>query len=274
MTAQSDSEAADLLANAEQLTMKQTAIDIARAELHMAQANVENAEAVVRQKQAALEQAEVDLQRTVLRAPIDGFILKREVNPGQTVAVSFEAKTLFKIANDMREMEVDGRVDEADIGRVSVGQLVVFSVDAFPDHEFSGRVTQIRRSPEAVQNVVTYTVVVSAENPDLLLLPGMTATMRIEVSDSGVVLKVPLQALRFHPRARSATIAQPASTGDRGTVWVLGPARKPEPVSITLGTSDAGGAEVVAGALAEGQQVIVGVAAPLAGSGFGLRLGF
>jgi HlyD family secretion protein len=253
--------------------MKQDAIAIAQAELHMAQANVQNADAVVQQKQAALDQAEVDLGRTVLRAPIDGLILKRDVNPGQTVAVSFEAKTLFKIANDLREMEVDGRVDEADIGHVKLGQAVTFSVDAYPDREFTGQVTQIRRSPEVVQNVVTYTTVVSAENPELRLLPGMTATLRIQLGDTGPILKVPSQALRFRPGPAAAMQPQGAPDGQK-TVWVLDPAGKPEPVSITTGVSDAGGTEVRSGPLSEGQQVLVGTAASNAASSFGIRLGF
>src|SRR5260370_11334521 len=156
------------------LKMKAEAIAIAEAEQHMAEANVENAQAVVEQRQAALDQARLDLDRTVLRAPIDGIIIKRDVNPGQTVAVSLEAKTLFKIANDLREMEVHGKIDEADVGQLKGGQTALFTVDAYPDRTFSGQVLQIRKSPEVVQNVVTYTTIVSAPNPDLLLRPGMT----------------------------------------------------------------------------------------------------
>ena len=139
----------------------------------------------------------VDLDRTLIRAPIDGVIINRDVNPGQTVAVILEAKTLFKIAQDLRKMEVRGKIDEADVGRLQVGQTVRFSVDAFPERAFEGRVLQIRKSPEVVQNVVTYTVIVSAANPDLLLMPGMTAVLRVIVSDTGETLKIPNQALRF-----------------------------------------------------------------------------
>jgi len=176
-----DAGAAGLRASLEQIQMKAEAIAIAEAEKHMAEANLENADAVVEQRQAAVDQAEVDLDRTVLRAPIDGIIIKRDVNPGQTVAVSLEAKTLFKIANDLREMEVHGKIDEADVGQLKVGQTARFNVDAYPDRTFSGRVVQIRKSPEVVQNVVTYTAIVSAPNPELLLLPGMTAQLRILV---------------------------------------------------------------------------------------------
>ena len=185
---------------AEEAKIKSEAIVIAEAEIRIAEANLENAQAIVEQKQAALEQAEVDLARTELRAPIDGVIIKRDVNPGQTVAVSLEAKTLFQIANDLREMEVHGKIDEADIGRVKPGQKVTFMVDAYPSRSFDGQVTQVRIAPEVVQNVVTYTVVITAPNPEQLLLPGMTASLRILIDESTDVLKVPNQALRFRPK--------------------------------------------------------------------------
>jgi HlyD family secretion protein len=164
MGALRDAGAADLRASLDQIQMKTEAIAIAEAERLMAEANIDNAQAVVEQKQAALDQAQLDLDRTVLRAPIDGFIIKRDVNPGQTVAVSLEAKTLFKIANDLREMEVHGKIDEADVGQLKVGQTAEFTVDSFPDRTFSGRVLQIRKSPDVVQNVVAYTTIVSAPN--------------------------------------------------------------------------------------------------------------
>lgn len=271
---QSRSEEADLRADAEQLAMRQAAIAGAEAELHMAEANVKNSNAVVQQKQAEIEQAEVDLERTVLRAPIDGVILKRDVNPGQTVAVSLEAKTLFKIAKDLHQMQVDARIDEADIGKVKLGQAVSFSVDAYPDKEFAGRVTQIRRSPEVAHNVVTYTAVISADNPDLLLLPGMTATMRIAISDSGVVLKVPNQALRFHPDAGSGE-APTAATAQGGSIlWVPGSDGEPKAVAVTLGASDAESTELLDGPLTAGQPVIVGTATGSTRSAFGFRVGF
>jgi HlyD family secretion protein len=188
-----DAGAGDQRASLEQIEMKTQAIAIAEAEERMGGANVQNAQAVVEQRQAALDQARLDLERTVLRAPIDGVIIKRDVNPGQTVAVSLEAKTLFKIANDLREMEVHGKIDEADVGQLKVGQAAQFTVDAYPDRTFSGRVIQIRKSPEIVQNVVTYTAIISAPNPDLLMLPGMTAQLRIAVSDTVDVLKIPNQ---------------------------------------------------------------------------------
>ncbi|OAF18955.1 efflux RND transporter periplasmic adaptor subunit [Bradyrhizobium neotropicale] len=274
-----DAGAADLRGSLEQIQMKAEAIAIAKAEVHMAEANLENAQAVVEQRQAALDQAKLDLDRTVLRAPIDGIIIKRDVNPGQTVAVSLEAKTLFKIANDLREMEVHGKIDEADVGQLRAGQTAQFTVDAYPDRTFSGRVLQIRKSPEVVQNVVTYTTIVSASNPDLLLLPGMTAQLRIVVSDTGGIIKIPSQALRFRPSDANPTSGQ--ENADQGaskasaTVWLVGDDGRPTPVPVRLGVSDDNSAELLEGPLAEGQQVIIGIAnTQKQGGNFGLRLGF
>jgi HlyD family secretion protein len=202
-------------------------------------------------------------------------IIKRDVNPGQTVAVTLEARTLFKIAQDLREMEVRGRIDEADVGRLRVGQTTRFTVDAYPDQIFTGRVLQIRKSPEIVQNVVTYTAIVSAPNPDLLLLPGMTAVLRIVISDTGATLKIPNQALRFRPPgADVAATARTGSATGNGRVWVLDNGR-PAPVDVNLGANDENSSQVLGETLHEGQQVIVGVATPQSRvSAFGLRLGF
>lgn len=268
-----DAGSADLRASLEQIQMKAENIAIAAAEKHMAKANLENAEAVVEQRQAAVDQTELDLDRTVLRAPIDGIIIKRDVNPGQTVAVSLEAKTLFTIANDLREMEVHGKIDEADVGQLKIGQKARFTVDAYPERTFSGRVLQIRKAPEVVQNVVTYTTIVSAPNPDLLLLPGMTAQLRIVVSDTRGILKIPSQALRFRPNdAGPLSDRQDKSSA---TVWLVGDGGRPKPVTVRPGVSDANSTELLEGALAENQQVIVGIAnSKKQRSYFGLRLGF
>jgi HlyD family secretion protein len=275
-----DAGAADLRASLEQIQMKAEAIAMAEAEQRMVEANVQNAHAVVEQRQAALDQAQLDLDRTVLRAPIDGIIIKRDVNPGQTVAVSLEAKTLFKIANDLREMEVHGKIDEADVGQLKMGQAAQFTVDAYPDRFFSGQVMQIRKSPEVVQNVVTYTTIISAPNLDLLLLPGMTAQLRIAVSDTGDVIRIPSQALRYRPDG--ATLAPSRRDGNQATspkapatVWLVGEDGRPKPVAVSLGASDDNGAALLEGSLTEGQQVIIGVAKSQNPRGyFGLRLGF
>ncbi|MEA2790258.1 MAG: HlyD family secretion protein [Acetobacteraceae bacterium] len=275
--AQRDAGAATLRVLEEQINLKAEAIDIAQAEVTMAEANFTNAQAVVEQKQATLDQAEVDRERTEIRAPIDGVVIKRDVNPGQTVAVTLEAKTLFKIAQDLREMEVRGRIDEADVGRLRVGQNATFNVDAYPDQMFAGRVQQIRKAAEVVQNVVTYTAIVSAPNPDLLLLPGMTAVLRVVTNETENSLKVSNQALRVRPAgaaAESAAVSGPGSPAN-GTVWIVDDSGAPVPVSIQLGASDENSTQVLSGALQEGQQVIVGEATPRSRAGiFGLRLGF
>jgi HlyD family secretion protein len=278
--AQHDAGIADLRASIEQIQMKVEAIAIPVAERDMAEANLNNAQAVVEQKEAALDQARVDLDRTVLRAPIDGVVIKRDVNPGQTVAVSLDAKTLFKIANDLHEMEVHGKIDEADVGQLKVGQTVEFTVDAYPDQTFNGKVLQIRKSPEVVQNVVTYTTIISAPNPDLLLLPGMTAQLRIVVSDTGDVLKIPSQALRFRPSGTGGTAehqdAQQAGLSKgSATVWLVGKDGRPDPLTVKVGISDDNSTALLEGSLREGQQVITGIAnLKNSKSYFGIRLGF
>jgi HlyD family secretion protein len=226
--AQRDAGAATLRVLEEQINLKAEAIDIAQAEVTMAEANLVNAQAVVEQKQATLDQAEVDRERTEIRAPIDGVVIKRDVNPGQTVAVTLEARTLFKIAQDLREMEVRGRIDEADVGRLRVDQNATFNVDAYPDRTFAGRVQQIRKSPEVVQNVVTYTAIVSAPNPDLLLLPGMTAVLRVVTNETENSLKVSNQALAFdrpeqRRRARLYPVRARQQMGQSGSLMTAAP---------------------------------------------------
>jgi HlyD family secretion protein len=274
---QRDAGATNLRAQAEEINMKGLAITVAEAEFSMAEANLHNAEAVVEQRQAALEQAEVDLARTVIRTPIDGVIIKRDVNPGQTVAVTLEAKTLFKIAQDLREMELRGRIDEADVGKLRVGQTVRFTVDAYSDRVFSGRVLQIRKSPEVVQNVVTYTTIISAPNPDLFLLPGMTAVLRVIISETGDTLKIPNQALRYRPAGSGTGAGNSVPSGDRGTgtVWVADGGGSARSLKVKLGVSDENSTQALDGALQEGQQLIVGSVSPKGRVGaFGLRLGF
>jgi HlyD family secretion protein len=272
--------AADLRASAEQVELKSQAIAMAEAELRMAEAEVQNAEAVTQQQQATLEQANLDLARTVVRAPIDGIIIKRDINPGQTVAVSLDAKTLFKIANDLRSMTVHGKIDEADVGQLKVGQNARFTVDAYPDRSFKGHVLQIRKSPEVIQNVVTYTAIVSAPNPDLLLYPGMTAMLRIVVRDGEAMLTIPNQALRFRPPGiafgtAAQTEAVTDSLGATATVWVVDEAGQPAPVAVSTGSADENATELRAGPLREGQPLIVGVASSHTRTGsWGLRLGF
>src|SRR6266478_5332706 len=178
--------------------------------------------------------------------------------------------------DQVRQMEVHGKIDEADVGQLKAGQAAQFTVDAYPDRTFSGQVLQIRKAPEVVQNVVTYTTIVSAPNPDLLLLPGMTAQLRIVVSDTRGILKIPSQALRFRPNdASPPTDHQSANQATSATVWLVGNDGRPKPVTVRLGGSDDNSTELLEGALAEHQQVIIGIANSQKQRGyFGLRLGF
>jgi HlyD family secretion protein len=276
-----DTGAADLRADLEQVKIRTKAIEIAEADLRMAEANLENAQAVIEQKQAALDQAELDLKRTVIRSPIDGVVVKRDINPGQTIAVSLDAQTLFKIANNLDSMAVHGKIDEADIGKLKPGQSVLFTVDAYPDRTFTGKVLQIRKASEVVENVVTYTAVISAPNPEFFLLPGMTAELRILVSSTGEVLKIPNKALRFHPEVtdpaleRQAVQQQSASLpGTVATVWMIGKNGRPEPMTVHVGQSDDSSTQLLDGPVTEGQRLIVGVENSQVGGPLGLRVGF
>jgi HlyD family secretion protein len=181
------------------------------AQLKVSQAQIQSAQAAVKQRQSLLQQAEVDLERTVIRAPVDGTVILRNVDAGQTVAASLQAPVLFTIAQDLRDMQVETAIDEADVGRLRVGMPATFAVDAFPRRSFQGDIKQIRKSPQNVQNVVSYTVVISAANPDMALLPGMTANVRISVENRASALKGPNAALRWRPAgAADARGAAPA----------------------------------------------------------------
>jgi HlyD family secretion protein len=158
----------------------------------------------VHQRQAQLDQAKVDLARTAIRSPVDGIVIARSIDAGQTVAASLQAPTLFTIAQDLRAMQVETSIDEAEIGRIRSDQDATFTVDSFPGRTFRGKVTQVRKAPQVVQNVVTYIAVISADNADLALVPGMTANVRVIVDQREGVLKVPNAALRFRPAGADA----------------------------------------------------------------------
>ncbi len=170
-----------------------------QAQIQVSEAQVKSALAAVKQRESLLKQAQVDLERTIIRAPVDGTVILRNVDAGQTVAASLQAPVLFTLAQDLRDMQVEAAIDEADVGRLRVGLPASFAVDAFPRRSFSGEIRQIRKSPQNVQNVVSYTVVISAQNPDMALLPGMTANVRIVVEDRASALRVPNAALRWRP---------------------------------------------------------------------------
>jgi HlyD family secretion protein len=184
------------------------------AQVEVAAAQVANAEAVVKQRESQLAQARVDLDRTEIRAPVDGTVVKKSVEPGQTVAASLQAPELFIIAQDLRRMQVDASIDESEVGRIRIGQQATFTVDAFPGQTFRGGVTQIRKAAQVFQNVVTYIAVIGASNEDLLLFPGMTANVRVITDSRDSVLRVPNAALRFRPPNVGEADAAVALTSD------------------------------------------------------------
>ena len=253
-----------------------TILEAARAQMRVVEAQASNSAALVKQREAQLGQARVDLGRTEIRAPVDGIVIKRSVEPGQTVAASLQAPEMFVIAKSLADMQVETSVDEADVGRLQPGQEANFTVDAFPGKRFKGEVTQVRKAAMVVSNVVTYTAVVSAANPDQVLLPGMTANVRVITAQKDSVLKVPNAALRFRPPAtESEKKSAPAgrqpgmgqgSRGGKGSagsgkVWTLGADGLPVAIELKTGINDGNQTEVLDGALQEGQQVIVGVVA-------------
>ncbi len=191
-----------------------SAIQSSTAQLRVAQAMLVSARAQVDQKNAALKQAQVDLDHTTILAPVNGVVVSRQVDVGQTVAASLQAPVLFTIAQDLTKMQVETSVDEADIGRLKLEDRATFTVDAFPGETFAGMVTQIRKAPQVVQNVVTYTVIVGVENPSGKLMPGMTANVKLVVAQKPSALKVSNAALRFRPAGVEApTSSAPAAGG-------------------------------------------------------------
>jgi len=177
----------------------QEQVNTAQAQLAVGESQVRNVQALVKQRESQLAQSRVDLDRTTIRAPVDGIVVKKSVEPGQTVAASLQAPELFVIAQDLRRMQVDASIDEAEVGRIHEGQPATFTVDSFPGRIFQGTVGQVRKAALVVQNVVTYTAVIATSNPNLDLFPGMTANVRILVDTRESALKVPNAALRFRP---------------------------------------------------------------------------
>jgi HlyD family secretion protein len=187
-------------------------LNVARAEVEVAEASVANARAVVAQKKAQLDQALIDLDRTRIRSPIEGIVLHRAVDVGQTVAASFQAPELFRIAGDLTKIHIEAQVSEADIGSIRQGNPVVFDVDSYPGRQFTGRIDQIRLAPAVADSVVTYMVIIEADNERIELFPGMTANVRIEAARRESVLRVALDAIRFEPprTERSGSSATPS----------------------------------------------------------------
>jgi HlyD family secretion protein len=278
---------------AAQRLLPATELETAKANHDGAVAQLKANEAAESQAQANLNQAQVDLSHTIITTPIDGVVISRNVDVGQTVAASFQAPVLFLIANDLARMRVNASVDEADVGRVREGQDVTFHVDAFPEREFAGSVEQVRLNPTTVSNVVSYNTIVAVDNHDLLLRPGMTATVSIIVRKAENALRLPAAALRFRPegyvrpggrpggaipgaataaerpaaggprRTRPAESAGPPQAGEQRragrptTVFVLDATGQPKAVEVRVGISDGQYVELRDG-LEEGAAVITG----------------
>jgi len=270
---------------------------LAPSDLDAAQTNRDAAAASVEQSQAALRQAETNLSYTKIASPIDGVVVTRSYDVGQTVAASFQAPVLFSIAQDLTKMQVLTNIDEADVGRIQNGQVANFTVDAFPDSTFKGSVSQIRLSPQIVQNVVTYPVMLDVPNPDLKLKPGMTANVLVPVDSRPNALRAPNAALRFKPdpadvwsdpakggaktEANSRADAAPASTapqggrpgaGSRGgarsgTLYVEVPGSngKLKPVAVKTAITDGNFTAIESPGLTDGEEIVVGLATARAG---------
>lgn len=245
---------------------------ISKAEYEQALYQLQNAKATVVQRQTSLAQAQTNLSYANIYAPIDGIVLSREVEEGQTVAATMSTPTLFKIAKDISKMQVEADVDEADIGQVKVGQRVTFTVDAYPNEEFQGKVTQVRLSPTTSSNVVTYTVIIEAENPEEKLKPGLTATITIFTNELKDILVLSSKAINVNMDAQllaqyytqnQIQVQIPEAKFGKGKIkyiWVKNPDGSVAQKEITIGNSDGINVEVVNG-LSQGEEVVVGLQA-------------
>jgi HlyD family secretion protein len=238
---------------ANQRLIAQAELDTAVSTRDANAAALSSAKAAALQAKADRDQAKVNLEFTSITSPIDGVVVSRNVDVGQTVAAAFQAPTLFVIANDLTKMQILANIDEADVGKVQEGQAARFTVDAYPGQTFDGTIRQVREAATTSNNVVTYAAVIDAANPDGKLRQGMTATVTIVNASRDGVLRIPNAALRFKP---DASPAQPRDPGKSATVFKLVNG-KPVPVSVQLGIADAQRTEVTDG-LAEGDQVVVG----------------
>jgi HlyD family secretion protein len=245
--------------------LAQSEVDAALTARDSARAAVKSAEGQVAQATGALSSSEANLEYTAIHSPVDGIVISRNVDVGQTVAASFQTPTLFTIAQDLTRMQVDASVDEADIGKAKAGQKVTFTVDAWPERNFTGSISQVRYSPTVTQNVVTYNVIVQVENRDLLLRPGMTANVSILIRNEPDALRVPNAALRYRPsekkpegRAPGAGSGKKKGDRDGARVYVLDAKGLPKAVPVELGITDGSFTQVVKGDLAENARVIVG----------------
>ncbi len=284
----------------EQQLNAQQDVDNTRTAYETSQANILVAEAQVKQARAQLDTARVNLEYTTIHSPVNGIVISRNVDVGQTVAASFQTPVLFTVAKDLTKMQVDTNVSESDIGGITAGKPATFVVDAYANQAFQGTILQVRNAPITVQNVVTYNVVIGVDNTDLQLRPGMTANVQIVVARRDDVLKVPNQALRFKPAfartgektggpsvtagGRRDGGGQGGSSEGRGRegaegrpkpkVWLRGPQGEPAPVEVKTGITDGAFSELVEGAVKEGDEVIIGVDVPKGPHGSSLPPGF
>ncbi len=238
--------------------ISQDQLDSQRSTYQQAVAQVALDEANIQQQEANLRDAQVNLNYTNIVSPVDGTVVSRNVDVGQTVAASFQTPTLFLIAKDLTKMQVDANVSESDIGGVSIGQHATFKVDAFPDRDFDGIIGQVRQAPITVQNVVTYDVVVNVDNPELLLKPGMTANVTIVTARRDNATRIPMDALRFAPRDGAIPEVPPAeehAPGRHTRVWTLSRGSL-VPVAVTVGLDDGAWAEMISGSLQPGDLVV------------------
>ena len=261
--------------------VSQNDVDVAVTNFQAAEAQMNVSAAQVKQAEAALNAVELELKYTVIRSPVNGIVVARNVEVGQTIAASFATPNLFLIALDLTKMQVDTNVSESDIGGITEGKEATFTVDAYPGYQFSGTIRQVRLAPINVQNVVTYNVVVNVDNQDLRLKPGMTANVSIVVAQRDAVLKVLNAALRFTPptsgqvdRAKLGSKptkekgAEPLAGAGRGTqapsrtVWKQGSTGELEPIHVQMGISDGVVTEILSEELAEGALVVVGIDRP------------
>ncbi|RMF94994.1 MAG: efflux RND transporter periplasmic adaptor subunit [Candidatus Schekmanbacteria bacterium] len=239
-------------ASDQELDSAQNAYDSALAQVEVSRAQVE-------QQKANLEEAETNLKYTNIISPVDGIIVSRNVDVGQTIVASLQTPTLFLAAKDLSVMQIETNVDEADIGRVKVGEDVEFTVDAYPDRVFNGKVSQIRISPQTVQNVVTYVVIIDVDNSDLILKPGMTANVNITTGVKDNVLRIPNAALRFMPREEKEKMRRNENYKkyiSRG-VWKLVSEREIKRVEVKTGISNSQYTELVEGEISEGDKLVI-----------------
>ena len=230
--------------------VSQDAYDSAKSTYDQAVAQITFDEATIQQRQASLDAAQVNLDYTDIVSPVDGTVVSRNVTMGQTVAASFQTPTLFLIATDLAKMQVDANVSESDIAGIKLGNKATFTVDAYAKRTFEGTVSHVRQSPQTVQNVVTYDVVISVNNSDLTLMPGMTAASRIVIDQRSDVIRVPNQALRYVPKGLAG-----APKSGRAQIWL---ARDGNPVAIPVvaGLDDDNFTEIVSGEVKPGDLVI------------------